>query len=234
MCVLFGFDCFKEVLNYSVPVSRSVPSRSKTNMLGADVPACVSIAFAIVIVCWGNAGGKGTSQGLAKLAASAYRSNSRIHLEFSFTIVKNIYIVYIVYIVFTTALHQQPWITCLGSHHTIPPTTYISRALLRTVYTGSMSKIVIVGGGNASGYAAKEFVELGSKGELTIITSEPVRGSGNLTCVCSCAVPVVVPVLYHHPQYVAYERPALSKAYLFPEGGGDYFLLGILHAMTTS
>jgi hypothetical protein len=49
-------------------------------------------------------------------------------------------------------------------------------------------KIVILGGGNAAGYAAKAFVENGLKpGELVIITEEP---------------------------YCAYERPALSKGYL--------------------
>ncbi|GFR52753.1 hypothetical protein Agub_g15360 [Astrephomene gubernaculifera] len=49
-------------------------------------------------------------------------------------------------------------------------------------------KIVILGGGNASGYAARALIENGLKaGELAIITEE---------------------------NYVAYERPALSKGYL--------------------
>lgn len=49
-------------------------------------------------------------------------------------------------------------------------------------------KYVVLGGGNASGYAAWEFVKQGvGKNEVCIITDEP---------------------------YVAYERPALSKAYL--------------------
>uniref|UniRef100_A0A0C9S2J3 monodehydroascorbate reductase (NADH) n=1 Tax=Wollemia nobilis TaxID=56998 RepID=A0A0C9S2J3_9CONI len=53
-------------------------------------------------------------------------------------------------------------------------------------------KYIIVGGGVAAGYAAREFVKLGLKpGELAIISKEPVA---------------------------PYERPALSKAYLFPEG----------------
>jgi monodehydroascorbate reductase (NADH) len=52
-------------------------------------------------------------------------------------------------------------------------------------------KYLIIGGGNSSGYAARQFVKLGgSAGELCIITEEDV---------------------------VSYERPALSKAYLFPE-----------------
>ncbi|CAN6478075.1 unnamed protein product [Victoria cruziana] len=53
-------------------------------------------------------------------------------------------------------------------------------------------KYVILGGGVAAGYAAREFVKLGLKaGELAIISNEAVA---------------------------PYERPALSKGYLFPEG----------------
>ncbi|KAK4762134.1 hypothetical protein SAY87_030018 [Trapa incisa] len=53
-------------------------------------------------------------------------------------------------------------------------------------------KYVIVGGGVAAGYAAREFARQGVKpGELAIISKEAVA---------------------------PYERPALSKAYLFPEG----------------
>ncbi|KAI4318842.1 hypothetical protein MLD38_032503 [Melastoma candidum] len=53
-------------------------------------------------------------------------------------------------------------------------------------------KYVIVGGGVAAGYAAREFAKHGVKpGELAIISNEAVA---------------------------PYERPALSKAYLFPEG----------------
>eukprot|EP01023_Acetabularia_acetabulum_P051078 TRINITY_DN560_c0_g1_i2.p1 TRINITY_DN560_c0_g1~~TRINITY_DN560_c0_g1_i2.p1 ORF type:complete len:474 (-),score=131.98 TRINITY_DN560_c0_g1_i2:289-1710(-) len=52
-------------------------------------------------------------------------------------------------------------------------------------------KYIVLGGGNAAGYAARQFVLKGVKpGELCVITDEP---------------------------YAAYERPALSKAYLFPE-----------------
>ena len=52
-------------------------------------------------------------------------------------------------------------------------------------------KYAIIGGGNSSGYAAKQFIELGgAPGELCIISDEAA---------------------------VSYERPALSKAYLFPE-----------------
>eukprot|EP01023_Acetabularia_acetabulum_P065902 TRINITY_DN879_c0_g1_i1.p1 TRINITY_DN879_c0_g1~~TRINITY_DN879_c0_g1_i1.p1 ORF type:complete len:445 (-),score=89.43 TRINITY_DN879_c0_g1_i1:164-1498(-) len=52
-------------------------------------------------------------------------------------------------------------------------------------------KYIVLGGGNSAGYAAREFVAKGIEaGELCIITEEG---------------------------YVAYERPALSKAYLFPE-----------------
>ncbi|KAH9602474.1 hypothetical protein KSS87_014857, partial [Heliosperma pusillum] len=53
-------------------------------------------------------------------------------------------------------------------------------------------KYIILGGGVAGGYAAKEFAKQGIKqGELAIISAEAVA---------------------------PYERPALSKAYLFPEG----------------
>ncbi|XP_042477005.1 monodehydroascorbate reductase 3, cytosolic-like [Macadamia integrifolia] len=53
-------------------------------------------------------------------------------------------------------------------------------------------KYVIVGGGVAAGYAAREFAKQGLKsGELAIISKEAVA---------------------------PYERPALSKAYLFPQG----------------
>ncbi|CAA7405376.1 unnamed protein product [Spirodela intermedia] len=53
-------------------------------------------------------------------------------------------------------------------------------------------KYVIVGGGVAAGYAAREFARLGvNPGELAIISKEAVA---------------------------PYERPALSKAYLFPQG----------------
>lgn len=38
-----------------------------------------------------------------------------------------------------------------------------------------MTHLVVVGGGNASGYAAREWAQLGSHGTLTIITNEPVR-----------------------------------------------------------
>ncbi|KAJ0976754.1 hypothetical protein J5N97_012228 [Dioscorea zingiberensis] len=53
-------------------------------------------------------------------------------------------------------------------------------------------KYVILGGGVAAGYAAREFAKLGVEpGELAIISKEAVA---------------------------PYERPALSKAYLFPQG----------------
>ncbi|CAK9159575.1 unnamed protein product [Ilex paraguariensis] len=53
-------------------------------------------------------------------------------------------------------------------------------------------KYVIVGGGVAAGYAAREFTKQGVKpGDLAVISKEAVA---------------------------PYERPALSKAYLFPEG----------------
>ncbi|KAM5585896.1 monodehydroascorbate reductase [Rosa sericea] len=64
------------------------------------------------------------------------------------------------------------------------------------LYTGISEeksfKYLIIGGGVAAGYAAREFVKQGLKpGELAIVSKEAVA---------------------------PYERPALSKAYLFPEG----------------
>lgn len=57
---------------------------------------------------------------------------------------------------------------------------------------GRAFNIVILGGGTAAGYAAHEFVKRGiEKGELCIISAEDVP---------------------------PYERPALSKGYLMPEG----------------
>ncbi|KAG6771781.1 hypothetical protein POTOM_023173 [Populus tomentosa] len=57
---------------------------------------------------------------------------------------------------------------------------------------GKSFKYVIIGGGVSAGYAAREFCKQGVKpGELAIISKEAVA---------------------------PYERPALSKAYLFPEG----------------
>lgn len=69
------------------------------------------------------------------------------------------------------------------------------KTLLQSRGTRTMSpehfKYVVLGGGNSSGYAAKQFVELdGAPGDLCIVSEEAV---------------------------VSYERPALSKAYLFPE-----------------
>ncbi|GAQ86404.1 monodehydroascorbate reductase [Klebsormidium nitens] len=57
---------------------------------------------------------------------------------------------------------------------------------------GRAFKFVVLGGGNAAGYAAHEFIKRGiGPGELCIISEEPVA---------------------------PYERPALSKGYLLPEG----------------
>ena len=54
---------------------------------------------------------------------------------------------------------------------------------------------IVLGGGNAGGYAAREFVAKGLQpGELCIITEEA---------------------------NVSYERPALSKGYLAPQGTDD-------------
>ena len=78
------------------------------------------------------------------------------------------------------------------------------------------------------------------KGEVAIITEEPVRGSTrkqaetsdvadantlprplslrSLSCLCLLFVrPSQIALAGLPAQYVAYERPALSKAYLFPD-----------------
>ncbi|XP_008226785.2 PREDICTED: monodehydroascorbate reductase, seedling isozyme-like [Prunus mume] len=65
-------------------------------------------------------------------------------------------------------------------------------SLYSEISTKKQFKYVIIGGGVAAGYAAREFVKQGLKpGELAIISKEAVA---------------------------PYERPTLSKAYLFPEG----------------
>jgi hypothetical protein len=89
-------------------------------------------------------------------------------------------------------------------------------------------KIVCIGGGNAAGYLAKELVAGGlAAGDLLIVGDEQVScigarqrvaGSGSRRGWC-------VGNARPHPlllssQVVSYERPALSKAYLFPEGTG--------------
>ncbi|MCH94144.1 putative monodehydroascorbate reductase cytoplasmic-like [Trifolium medium] len=61
---------------------------------------------------------------------------------------------------------------------------------------------VILGGGVSAGYAALEFVKRGvSHGELCIISDEPVA---------------------------PYERPALSKGFLLPEGMNSFTTQGTL------
>ncbi len=106
-------------------------------------------------------------------------------------------------------------------------------------------KYVVVGGGNAAGYVAREFFALGiSRGELCIVGEEQVRLCGKQAlvggrlhgtwpadgpraqrrrawrCVRPACLFVAMPFLCHPPcaQVVSYERPALSKGYLFAEG----------------
>lgn len=65
-----------------------------------------------------------------------------------------------------------------------------SRGLVTASFANENREFVIVGGGNAAGYAARTFVENGmADGRLCIVTKEA---------------------------YAPYERPALTKAYLFP------------------
>ena len=102
--------------------------------------------------------------------------------------------------------------------------------------TTKQYKTLVLGGGNSAGYVAREWVKLGgSPGSLAIVGEEPVRAWRRLLLFSSAPVcaehcmrkafrcpkrgrrqrlPQCCPSL---PQYVSYERPALSKAYLFPE-----------------
>ncbi|VAH96091.1 unnamed protein product [Triticum turgidum subsp. durum] len=69
--------------------------------------------------------------------------------------------------------------------------------------SGKHFKYVVLGGGVSGGYAAREFAKQGVQpGELAIISKEAVRNSP--------FPPLPSPV-------APYERPALSKAYLFPQ-----------------
>ncbi|XP_074357658.1 monodehydroascorbate reductase, chloroplastic/mitochondrial [Apium graveolens] len=70
------------------------------------------------------------------------------------------------------------------------PSTRRSFVVASTSFANENREFVIVGGGNAAGYAAKTFVEHGmANGKLCIVSKEA---------------------------YAPYERPALTKAYLFP------------------
>lgn len=116
----------------------------------------------------------------------------------------------------------------------------VARTLRTVAVMAQHYKYVCLGGGNASGYLAKELVAGGLKaGELCIITDEPVS-----TAVCCSASGVLKSrqslrscrsaqawagiarglqliatlCVLLDMQVVAYERPALSKAYLFPTG----------------
>jgi hypothetical protein len=112
---------------------------------------------------------------------------------------------------------------------------------LRTMATLSSYSYLVVGGGNASGTVAREFVASGSlkAGQLCIITDEPVSKWHPQDAVWialagtnSCCMDYCRPI-YHllsectwasaagyasgyvgSLQVVAYERPALSKGYL--------------------
>ncbi|XP_060206951.1 monodehydroascorbate reductase, chloroplastic/mitochondrial [Lycium barbarum] len=83
----------------------------------------------------------------------------------------------------------------LSLNRIFSPCSIPSRSFRRSFVTASSfanenREYVVVGGGNAAGYAARTFVEHGqANGKLCIVTKEP---------------------------YAPYERPALTKAYLFP------------------
>ncbi|KAK7358577.1 hypothetical protein VNO77_00511 [Canavalia gladiata] len=87
----------------------------------------------------------------------------------------------------------RPRSTFLNPCRVRPPSTSHSFRTFQRCYAAFANEnreYVIVGGGNAAGYAARTFVEHGmADGRLCIVTKEP---------------------------YAPYERPALTKAYLFP------------------
>ncbi|XP_040990286.1 monodehydroascorbate reductase, chloroplastic/mitochondrial isoform X2 [Juglans microcarpa x Juglans regia] len=67
-----------------------------------------------------------------------------------------------------------------------------------SAFANDNREFVIVGGGNAAGYAARTFVEHGmADGRLCIVSKELLA-------------------LFFSQAYAPYERPALTKAYLFP------------------
>lgn len=87
------------------------------------------------------------------------------------------------------ALQQRSLFSLFNRSKNVSPRSFISSFAIKSM--AQNYKYVFLGGGNAGGYAAKEYVALGGEtNQLAIITDEPV---------------------------VAYERPALSKAYLAPE-----------------
>jgi hypothetical protein len=84
-------------------------------------------------------------------------------------------------------------------------------------------KYICLGGGNASGYFAKELVARGLlPGELCMVTSEAVL---MLAVPASLHGYCLTPFYF---QVVAYERPALSKAFLAPIGANKLLLLLLL------
>lgn len=86
---------------------------------------------------------------------------------------------------FSLARPQTPFLTRVP-----PSSTSVKFTRCYAAFANENREYVIVGGGNAAGYAARTFVEHGmADGRLCIVTKEP---------------------------YAPYERPALTKAYLFP------------------
>ncbi|KAM3396731.1 monodehydroascorbate reductase, chloroplastic/mitochondrial [Capsicum galapagoense] len=76
------------------------------------------------------------------------------------------------------------------SRSSIPSRSFRRCFVTASSFANENREYVVVGGGNAAGYAARTFVEHGqANGKLCIVTKEP---------------------------YAPYERPALTKAYLFP------------------
>lgn len=94
-------------------------------------------------------------------------------------------------------------------------------------------RFVIVGGGNAAGYAARTFVEHGmADGRLCIVSKEvirfhmfliayilkcwPWRHWISLFSALNCELNLFLRLIFLLQAFAPYERPALTKGYLFP------------------
>lgn len=76
---------------------------------------------------------------------------------------------------------------------------------------------MIVGGGNAAGYAARTFVEHGvADGRLCIVTKEVNFFRKNTIYFALYIYDCDFLLISSKQAFAPYERPALTKAYLFP------------------
>jgi len=91
----------------------------------------------------------------------------------------------------------------LGSGARFLASPSISRSRGQRFFTSAMAssyKYVVLGGGNAAGYAADEFHKNGkAKGDLAIISAEPVLSQSMWTCLPPRAQVFHVLILSVHP-----------------------------------